>query len=566
MNLASVENATSITNATTSGTVFTPDKSTGLGLSIMAVIGTYPEPKAFNSDATLIGEFNNTTGGLNLIRFNFDFWCLAELTKRSDATILGNAVVTYVPPTKQFSLAASALINKPPITTVGIGNPSDRVNLALSIDGKHNKWFFICGTPKPNQTNKVKVGPVVAWEYLLVGNDIAQFVVNGFQPSTIVGLNSVGVSLSGSATTVPSESATGKGFAFGVGVTFNTDKSQSILSLPRGDVLLKYGAGGGFEVNLSLLQYSQNTICGTTSPIGFRNWYAQGGVAAWFNGYVNVWIPKKSGLCLICCGSSGYCIVPFASMTLGFGVQAGFPNPLWVTGSGKVTVDIAGFLHWSQFVDLSYGTPCTPQPLPSNQNYTQEDATQQVGDMIICIETPPSPERFEPGKKICAMLGFTPNAVFDIQERQANGTMLNRSFQVRYFPTLVDLGPAPMNQSTSGGTYQNYQTLSSYTISLGGGNLTNSNPTFTLVRSSLTNSYGQYEFFKSNQLLTVPYRNLSDTTYYKFILRAELWRIKAGTVNTWEQAKSNIGNNIIETRTAYFNTGILPPQTNNQTH
>jgi len=562
LSLASVENATTTTNTTNSGTTFTPDKNIGLGLSLLAVIGTYPEPKSFNSDATLSGEFTNA-GGLNKIKFNFDFWSLAELTKRSDATILGNAYVEYVPPSKIFTLSASVLINKPPITTMGIGNPNDRVNLALSIDGKQNKWYFICGTPKPNQTNKVKVGPLVAWEYTLVGNDISQFVVPGFQPSTIAGLNSVGVSLTSPPTTVPSESSTGKGFAFGVGVGFSTDKSRVILSLPRGDVLLKYGASGGFEVNLSLLQYPQNTICGSTSPIGFRNWYAQGGVAAWFNGYINVWVPKKGGVCLICCGSSGYCIYPFANMSIGMGVQAGFPNPLWVTGSGKVTVKIGGLLDWSQYVDISSGTPCTPQPLPSNQNYVQEDATQQIGDMIISVDSPPPTERFEPGKKICAALGFTPNAVFDIQERQTNGAMLNKSFQVRYFANLDAIGPAPLNQTTPTSTTiqmspVNYQVLLPFGQTQS--NLTSnapSGPPIVVLRSANPNSIGNYEFYIQRPFTTVPYRNLADTTYYKFTLRAELWRIQPGTTNVWEKAKTNGGTYITETRLAYFRSGIL---------
>lgn len=564
LNLASVENATTTSNTTNSGTTFTPNKNIGLGLSLLAVIGTYPEPKSFNSDATLSGEFTNS-GGLNKIKFNFDFWSLAELTKRSDATIMGNAYVEYVPPTKIFTLSASALINKPPITTIGIGNPNDRVNLALSINGKQNKWYFICGTPKPNQTNKVKVGSLVAWEYLLVGNDIGQFVVNGFQPSTIAGLSSVGVSLSSPPTTIPSESSTGKGFAFGVGVDFSSPKQRVILSLPRGNVLLKYGASGGFEVNLSLLQYPQNTSCGGTSPIGFRNWYAQGGVAAWFNGYISVWVPKKGGVCAICCGSSGYCIYPFADMKIGMGVQAGFPNPLWVTGSGVVKVKIAKLLDWSNYVDISYGTPCTPQPLPSNQTYAQEDATQQIGDMIISIDTPPSTERFDPGKRIEASLGFTPNGAFDIQERQTNGTMLNKTFQVRYFANLNAIGSAPLNQTTTSttptqlmGPPVNYQVLIPFNQAQNNQTITAPpGPTIVVLRSANPNNTGNYEFYIQRPFNTIPYRNLADTTYYKFTLRAELWWIKPGTTNVWEKAKTNNGNFITETRMAYFRSGIL---------
>lgn len=584
LNLASVENATTTTTAA-SGASFTPNYNIGLGLKVLAVIGTYPEPKAFNSDASLSGEFTNA-GGLNKIEFNIDFWCLTDLTKRSEATVLGNANIQYVPPTKEFSLTANALIDRSPVTTKGIGNPNDRVNLALYINGKSSKWYFICGTP--NQTNKLKVLGATAWEYILVGNDIGQFVRNGFQPSTIAGLNSVSMSVNTVPTSIPSSASTGKGFAFGVGVNFSNDKVRKILSLPRGDVNLKYGAGGGFEVNLSLLQYSQNTGCGSTSPIGFRGWYAQGGVAAWFYGYVKVTVPKKSGVCLVCCGSSGTCDYDFASIKTGLWVQAGFPNPVWVTGQASVSVTVLKLFDWSGTVDLNYGTPCTPAPLPDNQTYTQEDATQQIGDMIISIETPASPDRFDPGKKIGVVYGFNPDEVFDVQERQTNGSILDRTFQVKYTATLISLGSAPMNPNpitmtlNTNATHsvleaatvnpvsaslQNFQTLTlsgqthgSPALNQGSGATTAlSGPAgslITLLRSFGTNSIGQYEYYIQRGL-SILYRNLDDTTRYKFTVSAQLWTIKQGTTNVWEKAKSRTGNYIVETRTAVFSTGKL---------
>ncbi len=590
LNLSSIENAPTTSNTTSSGASFTPNHNIGLGLKVLAVIGTYPEPKAFNSDATLIGEFTNS-GGLNKIEFDFDFWCLTELTKRNEATILGNASVAYVPPTKQFLLNASVLINRSPVTTVGIGNPNDRVGLSLFIDGSTSKWYFICGTPY--QTNNVKVLGVTAWEYILLGNDIGQFVRTGFQPSTIAGLNSVEVPLSGSPTTIPSQSSAGKGFAFGVGVNFQNDKSRVIVSLPRGDVYLKYGAGGGFEVNLSLLQYPQSTICGTTTPIGFKNWYAQGGVAAWFHGYVKVTVPTKDAwYCTVCCGSEpGTCDYNFADIKAGLQVQAGFPNPVWVYGSAAVSVSIAdGFISWSDNVDLNYGTPCSPQPLPDNQTYTQEDATQQIGDMIVSIDTPPSSERFDPGKKIGVVFGFTPDEAFDIQERQSNGTIVSRTFQVKYFASITSLGLAPIypqplsqgntilntavNHQTSNaaiytGSNQNYQTLATYNhitgstsgMQNGQTNLSlqnhNTSNLITLVRSTGINSIGQYEYYIQRNFSLTNYRNLEDTTRYKFTVAAELWTIKQGTTNVWEKAKSNSGNFITETRIANFSTGVL---------
>lgn len=546
---AAIQNASQTSGSATSGASFVPNPNIGLGLKVLAVIGTYPDPNAFNGDASLSGQFS-LSGGLNKIEFNFNFWSMAELTERANAEILGNANISYVPPTKVFSLTASVKIDKPGlISTVGVNNLNDRVNLALKIDGKFNKWYFICGIPY--QPNNVKVLSANAWEYILVGNDLNQFITPppGFQPSTIQGLNSVGISFSPFGTAVPSQASTGKGFAFGVGVNFANNKSINLLNTPKGPVTLNYGAGGGFEVNLSLLQYPNNTICGTYTPVGFRSWYSQGMVAAWFKGYVSATAPKIIG--------SGTNTFNFADIETGFAVMAGFPNPVWVVGTAVCKVKIAKIINWSGTVDLNYNTPCTPQFIPSSGTVTEEDATQQIGDMIINVDTPVLPDRMDPAKRIGVMLGFTPDEIFDIQEVQSDGSIINREFQVRYFATLTRLGSALLNTQPSGSGILMAQTLGGTMVGLG---QTTSNPTpqntITLLRSSSTNSLGQYGYYIQRPFSAI-HRNLDDTTKYKFIIRAELWTFNTAA-NAWEQAKSkNNGSLITETRSVVFSSGIL---------
>jgi hypothetical protein len=549
---ATIQNATQTSGSAVSGATFIPNPGVGLGLKVLAVIGTYPDPNAFNGDASLSGQFS-PSGGLNKIEFNFDFWSMAELTARANAEILGNANIQYVPPTKLFLLSASVLINKPGlITTVGVNNINDRVNLSLSIDGKNNKWYFICGTP--HQTNKVKVLSVNAWEYVLIGNHLSPFLTppKGFQNSTITGLNSVGISLSPFPVSIPSQASTGKGFAFGVGVNFENEKSFKLSP-----VTVKYGAGGGFEVNLSLLQYPGGSVCGNYSPIGFRNWYSTGMVAAWFKGYLLAEWPKLVG--------TGKNTFTFADIKTGIGVMAGFPNPVWVVGTAVCTVKIAGLINWSGSVDLNYNTPCTPQYIPpANSTVPEEDATQEIGDMIVNIDTPQIPDRIDPAKKIGVMLGYTPNGVFDVQEIQSDGSIINRVFQVRYFPTLTRLGFSPLQTQSSSisGNATLAQNLGGLSV-LNNVNQTNQSqqtsvPQINLIRSGGPNSIGQYEYHIQRPF-SFPFRNLDDTTKYRLVLRAELWTLNPVS-NSWEQAKTKIGNNLItETKTVIFNSGIMLP-------
>ena len=534
----------------------------------MAVIGTYPEPKAFNCDAALNAEFT-TSGGLNKIWFDIDFWAMAGLLERNDAPVMGEVLIQYIPPTKVFDIQARAKINypvtgNPQITTVGIGNLNDMVGLNLHIEGKTGKWYFVCGSP--NQTNNVKIFGVNTWEYMMFGNDIGQFVRSGFQQKTIEGLNSVSFSLTSKPTEVPPLAGSGRGFAFGVGLNYNVDKTARLSwaewIVGGRPLTLSYGGGGGFEINLSLLQY--NSCNG--SPIGYKGWYATGGVAAWIKGYAKINLPRKNNPCLFCCKKKkdpdGSCDYYLAELKAGFWVQGGFPNPSWVEGEARVYINLFDEkLKWDGNFSVSWGQKCTnTQPVQYTETYTQEDATQQIGDMIISIEPATSGNRFDPGNKIQTMYGFKPNEVFDVTERQTDGTILNRTYQVKYFASLISLGNSPIVASNQNqNQFQPVQMNNGQLMRLGDpNNPPPSPPLIPLTRTANPNSLGMYQYSIQRGGFNINSRNLEDTTKYKFSVRAELWTLNP-TTNIWEKAKTRTGNEVFETRTSTFNTGIFIP-------
>lgn len=530
-----VQNAGNISNTPTSGATFTPNNNIGFGFKVMAVMGTYPEPKAFNLDAALSAQFS-TSGGLNKISFVTDFWAKADLLKRNEAPIYGDVTIEYTPPDKLFLMSANAFIkyprNNPVVRTDGIGNPNDKVNLTLLINGKTNKWYFLAG--KPTQTNKVKIFGITSWEYLMFGNDIGQFVKTGFQPQTLNGLATVGLYPSAPTTQIPTLAGTGRGFSFGTGVFFSVDKSLGLswLSWAVGGRTphLKYGGGGGYEINLSLLQY--NGCNG--NPIGFNNWYATGSAAAWLYGYAKVELERKNKKpCLVCCKGKGDpdpCVANLASIKVGFWTQAGFINPSWIQGQASVHVNVFG-LNWSGSVDLNWGSPCNNiQQTSYTQTFTQENATDKIGNLILNVD-PQSNDLVSPAQKIKVYVAYNENP-FEIPELQSNGTIVTRTFKVTYTAELFKL------------------------VVTGSGNqlLDNMN-TQNIVRSNNLNSMNAYEYW-INRPPSSLFRNFDDNSKYSFKVRAELWKYNTAT-NSWEKAKDKFNNFIFEEKTVSFSTDVL---------
>jgi hypothetical protein len=540
-----VQNAGNVSNTPTSGATFTPDNSIGFGFKVMAVMGTYPEPKTFNLDAALSAQFS-TSGGLNKISFITNFWAQAELIKRNEAPVYGDVTIEYTPPDKLFLMTASAFIkyprNNPVVRTDGIGNPNDKVNLALMINGKTNKWYFTAGTPY--QTNKVKIFGITSWEYLMFGNDIGQFVRTGFQPQTLQGLATVGLYPSQPTTQIPSLAGTGRGFAFGTGVFFSVDKSLGMgwLSWAVGGrtPYLKYGGGGGYEINLSLLQY--NGCNG--NPIGFNNWYANGSAAAWLYGYARVELERKNKKpCLVCCKGKNDpdpCVANLASIKVGFWTQAGFINPSWVQGQATVYVNVFG-LNWSGNVNLNWGSPCSNiQQTSYTQTFTQEYATDKIGDLILNVD-PQSNDLINPGKKIYVYTAYD-ETPFEVPELQSNGTIQTKTFKVTYTANLIKY------------------------VTIGSGNqLIDNQVPQNLTRSAQRNYMNAYEYWinrGSNQYQGNIFRNLDDNSKYKFTVRADLWKFNTST-NSWEKVKDKNNNFIYETKSVTFDTDVLLYTQNN---
>jgi hypothetical protein len=125
----------------------------------------------------------------------------------------------------------------------------------------------------------------------------------------------------------------GTGFAFGASVDVK-------LNIPILIGAVKFNAGYGFD--LSLKQY-ENAVCANTgSDIGINGWYSTGQAYMYVNGSVELFGAK---------------LIDIATGAL---LQAGFPNPTWVSGQLKLRYKLLG-VKGSLNAKVKFGSQCIPE-------------------------------------------------------------------------------------------------------------------------------------------------------------------------------------------------------------
>ncbi len=587
--VSAVAGATTQSAQTTSGATFTPNPIIGLGFKALAVIGTAPDPKSFNADAALLGEFA-TSGGLTKIEFIVDFWGAAALLERNKAPFWGNATVSYAPPTKIFDMNATANFTYPTDGSTVKTTPAG-ISMKMNINGSTGLWYFKLG--EPTNLNTVLVfNTFNVQEYLMFGNNIQP--QTGFLPSTISGLASAGVSVPYSAQGISTQASLGQGFAAGLTVHGSTGDQVVTLAYRTN---LKFGAGGGFEVNMSMLRYPPTAMCDGV-PLGMNGWYVQGGAAAWFSGYAGIEIaasPKPDcdccpkiwkdccnpfKCCAVWCGSHYFNII---NIKLGGWMTVGFPKPTWLSGQVSSTYDVCGGLFKGSFTaNLKIGKQCNipaPEPTPG---VVAEDAVVTIasqGALIHLINPSVGTTGFPPDNSIGVAFGYKPDDAFEVQERQSNGSFLKRTFQARYTATIDSLGPVinpttpvAVNSANSSNKMSNDGPSNSKS-SKNNSNVNKSNqpppppppapkgpPTvFVLSLSSSANALGEHTYRINRGLVAKPgkkVKNLDDTTRFKFTVVGELWE-KQGA--TWLKALRKNGQPLTQTMLSTFSTAIALP-------
>ncbi|MDP2089831.1 MAG: hypothetical protein Q8J84_10580 [Flavobacteriaceae bacterium] len=437
-------------NNTTKKYDFTPKKGT-LGFKVLAVIGTTPKVETFNADVGLNGQFSAGQGMYN-IGFTGDFYIGAPLLPQIDrnkAQIKGSVIADYNFPDKHFYMYAAVTVNAPPITT-----PSP-VDLTLDTNGKTNKWFFKFG--EPTDTNTVTIFGANLYEYLMFGNDI-KAPVNGFTE----GFRSSYYNVVKEYPDIPSfpgvdgNSATGRGFALGVGIKIDKNFNEHIVNGYYLNLILASGA----EVNLSMMEYLGQNCANPSQRIGLNGWRARGNIGFYVDAAAKV--------------IKGTDTWNLANVKVGGWLDAKFPRPTYVAGAvqgnikiGHWTAKAHTFAPWdcsdktwknptapcthlinNYLVNQSFnksfnwgdncGSSDTTQPASTGPAIAQQDAAKDQEQLLIKYVHPGTTYNFPATMPIAVKYGLPLNEDFDISEQQSSGSIINRTFKLVTNVTLQE--------------------------------------------------------------------------------------------------------------------------------
>jgi len=402
--------------ATLSGDTYTfTPKYSSLGFRAKAVMATTPKEETFNADVGLLGTFSGA-GGMTYIGFTGNFYVGAGFATRNKAKVDGTLTVDYDFPQKHFNLSASVNVNAPPITT-----PSP-MSLVLDINGKTNNWYFKFG--EPANLNTVNVFGVSLYEYLMFGNSIPYpgGFTNTFRTNYY---NAVGAypSTGGAATGgIGSNTATGKGFALGIGFMFSKTGEKQLTDYNNGNKkhVLSFNLAAGAELHLSYMEYLGS--CGGYTPVGINGWRAKGSLGMYGMASAGVKKYRRNG------GTRWN--VNVASLAAGAWITGEFPNPYYVAGAIDGSITVFDLISFSFHKDFEKGTLCGNGGAGGGVPVTQGDAAAEQQNALIQYVHPDNSFNFPTDEPLAVKYGLNPDEVFDVSEQQGNGTVEMRTFKM----------------------------------------------------------------------------------------------------------------------------------------
>jgi hypothetical protein len=344
---------------TNSGVVYVPDSKSGLGLKATIKIGSMPTPEAFSGDATFEISFF-AGGGVRYIAFSGNAYLMVPpMTEQlnglkekagkvakaakvagdigggmlasvldggtdDSATEIYGAIgegagekgsvsahmfISYDFENRVLHGNFEMFINVAGGIIKGVG-PGGRAGWAVMHFAPH-EWYIYIGTPDDRCGISAGVGPISVnlTSYFMVGTKILSSPPPPAKVSEILG----GIDLD----YMGDENAlgTGKGFAFGAAMEFDTGDLTFFAFYSR------FQAGLGFDIMLK--NYGDNVRCkGRSKPMGVNGWYANGQMYAYFDGKVGIRVRlfgKKKNVEILSLGAAAV-------------LQTKLPNPFWMRG------------------------------------------------------------------------------------------------------------------------------------------------------------------------------------------------------------------------------------------
>lgn len=461
---------TSNPGSTNSGYRFVPDRGTEFGFRAMVTLGTHPSPDAFNGDVAFEMEFLSG-GGIGRITIEGAAYIMASPSNRSEAKVTATAEITYNFPEKTFNGLFDIRINASPLTGGG----------QIAIHFSPRTWFIKAGEPPRDKRIYVSLASWININtYLMVGKNLPNPM--GLPPEIERVLGPL------PAVRMP-QIENADGFAFGAEANFDTGRLQFLIFYARLALTL------GFDV--ALLNMGPAARCqGSGGPMGIDGWYAMGQLYAYIRGsigiYVDLWFVSGE--------------FEILGAEVAAALQAGLPNPTWLTGAvaGSYRI-LGGAISGSCRFEFKMGDECLP---------ITENPIAKL-DLISDIQPPNGSEDIPFDVEPQAAFNFTLNRPFELSDYDSRGNTYVRTFRIKVqdFSLKTDAG------STVASTWR-------------------------ATRDSV-------------QAVLTPTRPLNGQAWYRASITAFGEEYKS---RRWEAARKNDGSVITQTVTTRFRTA-QPPDT-----
>lgn len=317
---------------TSSAIPFVPNPNMGLGFSAGVALVAIPGESVLNGEAIFSIQFN-ANGGLSNINFFGRATMLVLRSERSSANatkVQGSVMVNYDNVNKVFDAEIDALAVIPSVLQ---GN----CNLKIHID--QNDWYFWLNRPS-NRASISVLNLFTANTYFMIGTQIDPMPA---PPSYVTNL----VSASPIISTDMSSVNTGNGFATGMLIAANFGGEFPKTTNWRGYAYASVGAG----FDITMFKLSPTAHCeGSTSKVGFNNWYLMGQVYSWLSGGMGVRNYKDNGEL-----KREYSVASINAAAL---LQGRLPKPTFIYGAIGFSVQLLGIINLDFQADIELGNDC----------------------------------------------------------------------------------------------------------------------------------------------------------------------------------------------------------------
>lgn len=321
-----------------SNTVYSVDKTKGLGMKATALIATAAVESVFNGSVSLSFLFHEG-GGMDKIELTGSGQFLADInldlppafTEGAEQAPAGAASLscfvnlTYNFGQPSFDGTLQTFLNSSFINGAGTGGKM--VDATMHFDPE--QWYIYIGKPGVGERCGIVVdlglgsGPgISATAYLDVGTNVPPMAELPDEVKEIAYLVNTNESLRSS----------GQGFVFGAALEINLKASIAGL--------LEASLNGKAGFDVMIRRYEGYSCAGSSDEVGINGWYGSGQLYVFVSGKLKV---------------AGATVAELALATV---LQARLPNPFWAQATVGVKIK-AGLLDETFSMKLELGDDCT---------------------------------------------------------------------------------------------------------------------------------------------------------------------------------------------------------------